>query len=236
MTIRDIQEDKRNIKDQLGRGPEITTVGNWNYNESVGIEEGPMVITSTNISGTMLIWGHAAYGDWGEEEWGSGYATSFIMGHPSSGVLGVDEMGSDSSDAEIIRVVNPNNVFHEHFRDDTFKHSTTTADWNNSTYELEVAAGEEAISEIIFKNNQTILTGTFIVNGTDVDNLELSLSPDNGVTWEQVTNGVKHTFATSGNELRFKIAGGAEGFPLEFPISFGGTGIATELKIKYTTQ
>jgi hypothetical protein len=65
--------------------------------------------------------------------------------------------------------------------------------------------GPAAYSKSINLNNGTITKATLtatIVSGT---NFEYFLSPDGGVNWEQVTNGVEYTFTNSGNDLRWRI-------------------------------
>lgn len=65
-----------------------------------------LVIKLKNIAGDTLIWGSTDYGIWGTYKWGSAASSSFVLGLAK---LGVNGLGSVSSDWGTNQVVNPSN-------------------------------------------------------------------------------------------------------------------------------
>lgn len=202
----EIQEDKRNIKDQLGALPEVHTKGIWVYNELPVNEEGATILYTENIAGGRLIWGSNDFGKWGVFRWSRGTTNqSFILGHPTAGVLGTSELGSQSSSPVVVRVVNPNNTFIERFRDITFKDTLeTTATWNTTTFKTTFTSGQILQTEEIFLNSQTIYSAKPII---DVDNgvIKIELSADGGSNWQEFTNNIEANFTNTGTDLRCKL-------------------------------
>ena len=94
-------KDDAAIRDQLGNDPEIIPLLNADYYEEIGIEEGPTVI-STNTLGHVWIAGSSTNGIVGS--W---------TGTQDGQQLVVGPDGDGGRVETTIRVVNPENVFHE---------------------------------------------------------------------------------------------------------------------------
>lgn len=181
-TYTEIQEDKRNIKDQMGALPEEYTTGIWVYNELPIIEEGATIFKTDDISGGGLIWGHPTYGLWGTGEW-----------------------EAESTNPIVVRVVNPNNTFIEHFRDTQFKDTTnTTATWNTTTFKTTFTSGQIAQTESIFLNNETIYSAKPIID-IDSGSITIELSADGGSNWQEFTNNIESNFTNTGTNLLIKL-------------------------------
>lgn len=104
-------------------------------NENVVVEEGPTQLTKNNVG------------------------SSFVLGLATNAVLGTTVLGeTDYVVGEVMRVVNPNNIFHEHFRFDDFEDSTNgtgTLDTTNFNYQLDNGEIFQTLS--IFLNEQSPL-------------------------------------------------------------------------------
>jgi len=208
------------IKDQLGTNPETTFLLNADYFETMGIEEG-----STKISKKTI--GH-----------------SWICGSPTNGLVGANTATADGQQQTVggqnrvetlQRIVNPNNTFHEHFRDTEYQDSPTTANWdldagrlamhtsnNHSTMYNTVATFKE-----IFYNEQTVLKARVIakeVKWNPNDKIAYFLSANGGGDWEEVTRNAIHTFTATGQDLRAKIvfmgSGGSETYIEDFSVNY----------------
>lgn len=121
------------IRDQIGSLDSVNPVGVWDYDEELGIEEGPTMIRKRDI-GTAWVWGHPDNCIWGTTEWGEGTLGSWVLQ----------------------RVVNPDNVFHEHFRDNTYEDTSGTATFDISNYRWEFTINDIAKTNSIFYNQQAI--------------------------------------------------------------------------------
>jgi len=242
-SYRRIQEDKRNIKDQLGQLPDKTTIGKWNYYEELNLEEQSSIVKYRSISGNNAIYGHEDYGVYGQDYYGSpdgmiwGSSTfgiwgsakwgpiqqSFILGHLGAGVLGTSKLGTSDIEWIYWSVINPNNIFRERFRDNTFNDTdNTTADWDTTNYQIDFTNGEIVLSNVIAKNNVSYSQAKMILQGTDIDNLTLYLSANGGGNWEEVTNNVTHNFSnTNVQGMHFKMVA-------------TGSATVTNIKIEYS--
>lgn len=163
--------------------------------EDVFIEENALVIQKRDVSGDT-IWG---VGNWGSPRlWDGTY----------SGAID-----------QFFIVVNPNNIFREYLRDQTFFSTTATTMTVNtaSTFQIEAtAAGQIFRSNSIFTNNQTIISANINIstdNITGTSFLGYELSADNGTTWGTATLGTDFTFVTTGTSLMYRI------------LSMGGTAL-----------
>jgi hypothetical protein len=242
-SYRQIQEDKRNIKDQLGQLPDKTTTGKWNYYETLNIEEQASIVKYRSIAGNNgiyghptygiygqnhygspdgMIWGSTTFGIWGSAEWGP-IQESFILGNSGAGILGTSKLGTSDIEWIYWSVTNPNNIFRERFRDTTFEDSdNTTADWDTVNYKIDFDSGEVVQSNVIAKNNVSYSQGKIIIQGTDTDNLTLYLSADGAGSWEEVTNNVVHNFSSS------SVQG------IHFKMVATGSATVTNIKIEYS--
>ncbi len=198
-----MSKDTAAIRDQLGNDPDVTFFLNTDYSESIGIEE-----NSTTISGESL-------------------GNSWIVGSPTNGIVGTNlstegggqqVVGSSGRALAIIRVVNPNNIFREHFRDTDFKDSPTTADWDTTNFRIAMTTATSkkraytptvATFKSIFLNQETITKVTIDTDETKWGNdvIKYYFSSDGGRegSWEEVTMGIEHTFKVQGADLRLRI-------------------------------
>ncbi len=194
-------KDSAAIRDQLGNDPDTTFYLNADYFETVGIEENSTIIKTNTI-------GH-----------------SFVLGHLTNGVLGTANgvdgsqlvLGDAGRSGEIvIRVVNPNNTFREHFRDIIFKDSPTTANWDTTNFKLAMSTSSNhsipynsiATFKSIFLNLATISSAILTCTETKWnpnDIIKYFLSANGGSNWEEITKGIEHFFTNTGQDLRIKI-------------------------------
>lgn len=192
--------DNAQIRDQLGKDPDIFQVLNADHDESIGIEEGSTVISEDNI-------GH-----------------SFILGHPVNGILGIANgmdgqqilMGSNGRSTVIHTIVNPNRVFHEHFRDITFKSTNepNTADWNITSYKLAMSSSSSharvyntvATSGKVAFNDGTVYKVTISCTETKYGNdlIKYYVRTGTSVDWEECTKGIQKTLTNPGTSLYFR--------------------------------
>ena len=208
-----VEFDSVKIKDQLGRPVDkgFTII---RKQETIYIELNPTIASLRDIRNTWVV----------------GSATNGIVG-AWTGTIGGKQLviGKDNRDITIVRVVNPNNTFREHFRDTTFKDSPTTSNWDTTNFRIAMhtsnnhstAYNTVTTFKSIFLNLQTISSVT--LNCTETkwnpnDKIGYFLSADGGSNWEEVTKGVEHAFVVQGQDLRLKI------------IFFGNGGIDTYLE------
>lgn len=162
--------------------------------EDVFIEENSLIIQTRDVTGDS-IWG---IGNWGTPRlWDGSYsvADNFFI------------------------VVNPNNIFREYLRDQTFFSTTATTMSVNtaSTFQVEAtAAGQVFRSNCIFTNNQTIISANINISADNITGtsfLGYELSANNGTNWGTATLGTDFTFVTTGTSLMYRI------------LSMGGTAL-----------
>jgi len=202
MVIAQLAESGQDTRDNIGARDSTRDILLKRNNEAVFLEE-----NTTRIQGETL--GH-----------------SFVLGSTGNGKLGTNidtqdgqqqVLGSAGRVAGVIRVVNPNNTFREHFRDATF-HDTNepaTAYWDTTNFKLAMTDSDDqkrayntiATSTAIFVNNKVVTRATFNADETKYENdiIKYYLSADNGVNWEEVTLGVEHTFTNNGTTLKFRV-------------------------------
>ena len=193
MGVATLSQSNQNTQDNIA-----TRDSNQNYivkrnKEKFIIEENTTKVTTNTL-------GHS---------WIVGSSTNGIVGTNTSTEDGSQQVvGSAGRDLVLIRVVNPNNIFREHFRDDTFKDaSNTTADWNvSSSLTLEMTVGETAQSWAVDYNNGTITKATVNIDFDTGDASDITFQlAANGSTYETVTIGTEHSFTVTGHILKFKI-------------------------------
>ncbi len=218
-----MSKDSAAIRDQLGTNPETIFLLNADFFEELGVEE-----QSTRVSTKTL--GNA---------WIVGTTTNAIVG-TNTGTQGGGQqvVGGSGRVTTLQRVVNPNNTFREHFRDDTFKDGSggNTASWDVTNYRLAMSSVDDqgqvyntvATFGEIFLNSQVVLRAT--VNCTETkfnpnDVIKYFLSANGGSDWEEFTLGVEKSFGTTGQDLRLKILffgnGGLQTFVEDLSVEYG---------------
>jgi len=211
------------IRDQLGKNPEVFQVLNANWSETLGLEQGTSIISRKYI-------GH-----------------SFILGHATNGKLGIGYNGVDGEQIVLgeagrtetfYAIVNPNQTYHEHFRDTDFKSTTepNTADWNTASFRIGMSTSSShatvyntvATSSLISYNDGTILNVT--VNCTETkygnDLIKYYVRTSTGVDWEECTLNQSKALNNTGTSLYFRILflgnGGSSTYIEDLDISYGG--------------
>lgn len=205
--ISNIENDKQDIKNQLGDLPDVIPVAKI-FNENIQ----PIEVVTKQEKITY-----------------DGSANVFILNSATYGVLGTNRLGNSASTTTLYSVLPKDNEFVEYFGQNTFidsGSSTGTLDTSAETYTLDSL--QILQSEVIAKLREPITnakvlshedledddTGGMVLGslvlGTSVfsdDNVDLYLSNDGGTTWESADIGTTHTFATSGttNELKYRI-------------------------------
>lgn len=184
--------DSIKVKDQLGR-PEDKGIFVKRKDETVIVEEGPTHIQTRTLGNAWIV----------------GTATNGIVGINTGTVGGGQQVVGGSGRVLTLKtVVNPNNIFREHFSTNYFEDTgTTTADWADTEGELNLTNGEIAQSNEIAYATGTITSAKIIATASagDISDLAFQLTADGGSNWENVTHATEHTFTNTGTDLRFKI-------------------------------
>jgi len=198
-----VGKDKQDVKDQLGKRDETFPILIKAENETIRIIPSTVVIKKRTITGS----------------------DGFILGHPNYGVLGTNTLGSPTyTSYSSQKVVSPNNTFLTYFRDIIFKDSgNTTATWDGTSQKITFTTGQVAQSELIYKDDDNIVSANLSAEGTNLSNLTFYLSANNGANWEQVNNNSSVSFVNVSNELKFKIVA-------------SGNAELTKLQITYTKE
>ena len=128
-----------------------------------------------------------------------------VLGHPINAKLGTMILGVGTMGSWIVaRVVNPNKIWREHFRDTEFKDTTnTTADWDTTNFYCDFTANEIMQTSVVFGNNESITKGKVMANESSGSDIDYFLSIDGGLSWTQVENNTETILAP--NEIRVKI-------------------------------
>jgi len=195
---------EQDTKDNIGASDTTRNILFLRNKETVFLEENSTII-KTNTIGHSFVLGHSVNG---------------VLGSPALGVDGIQvALGDQNRTLTLVRVVNPDNKFREHFRDVTFKDTdeTNTADWNITLFRLAMTTATDqgtiyntiATSKTVFTNDdEIVITATVSADETKAfanDQILYFLSADGGVTYEAVTIGIEHQFINTGTDLRFKI-------------------------------
>ena len=179
------------------------------FTENLYVQEHATRVRIRSIAGTILIWGNTGFGQWGSFNWGSSANVSFILGNSLAAILGTTELGSNASAWAIQRVINPNNIWKESLRTDTFEDTTnTTATWDTTNFRWTFTTGQIIQTSEIYLDSTTITSATLTIDSSRITtpgNLTYQLSADGGTNWETVTLGTKHTFTNTGVDLRLKV-------------------------------
>jgi len=195
-------KDTAAIRDQLGIDPDTYQYLNAYYNETLGIEELANVVKTHTL-------GHA---------WIVGSTTNGLVGANTATEGGEQQtVGGGGRVKTIQRIVNPNKVFNEHFRDIDFmdEDSTNTAHWDIVLFRLAMANSSDhfrayntiATTSAIFYNSETVTKARLDCVETKFagDTIIYYLSADGGVSWEEVELGESHSFTNTGTDLRVRI-------------------------------
>jgi len=186
-----MSKDTAAIRDQLGSNPEVFPTLISGFDDTFGIEEGPTKLTTDAIG------------------------TSFVLTHPDNAILGTTGLGSNGRSEAIVRVVNPNKIFHEHFRDVAYKSTPITADWDISNYRLTMTSATDravlynsvATFDNIAFNDGTVSKVTVSCAetkfGGDVIRYFLRTSVSN--SWEEATLNNQLDFTNTGTALQLRI-------------------------------
>lgn len=131
MVLDQIGTTAQQTKDNLG--PRDTTQDQilLRNQESIFIEEGP-----TDIQQQLI-------------------GSAFILGHADNAVLGTDALGAGTLGSyTTYAVINPNNIFHEHFRENRFYDSNNSSNvsWDTTGFRVEFSNNGEVRSLPIFYN------------------------------------------------------------------------------------
>ena len=184
-----VAKNQQKTNDEIGFLSNITPVFKIRR-RGIRLVHSPIVVTNTDI-GDAFILGSATNGVLGAH---NGHAGTQVT-------LGRGKIGPTLT----LAVTNANNTYQEMLRANTFVNTgATTATVSTVNHDINFTAGQVYKSNPIFNNGQTIVKATLNIlasNITNVANLRFYLSADNGVTLEQVTNAVEHTFTVTGNKL-----------------------------------
>lgn len=118
-----MSRDTAAIRDQLGNDPDTTFFLNADYDETIGVEEGPTKVSKKTLGHVWIVGSstNAIVGAWTGTEDGQQL------------VVGSGDDTTDGRDTTIERVVNPNNTFNEHFRDEDYIDTSNSTGALNTT-------------------------------------------------------------------------------------------------------
>lgn len=158
------------------------------FTEDLFVQEHATIMKTRDVSTAgVMIWGNSSYGVWGTD-WGTSASLPARV---------------------IVRVLNPNNIWKESLRTDTFEDTTnTTATWDTTNFRWTFTAGQIIQTSEIYLDQTTITSATLTIDSSRITtpaNLTYELSADGGANWESVTLGTKHTFTSTGIDLRLKV-------------------------------
>lgn len=159
----DILDAHRETRDNLGNQDEnknLVLLGP--YKENAGTEMGPTQLRTRDVG------------------------TAFILGLSTNAILGTSELGEGTlGDWVVNKVVNPNNVFHEHFRFTTYNDTTkTTGNFNTTNFNVSLDQNEIFQTLDIFRNSQSITSATVFV---DLVGTKTTITIDNDEGGQTVT-------------------------------------------------
>lgn len=169
-TIADIltqgANDKVEIKSQVNLNGQANKVFKT-FLDSFGVHEQAFKLEERNIGGSIGIYGNPAFGIYGTATYGNTPVTGFVLGNVLAGILGTNELGETGAAFKTVRVIPPNRNFTERFLGTVFVDDSSTATISGGTATF--TTGEELLSEIIYKNEETLSSATLtsVHTGTD---------------------------------------------------------------------
>jgi len=191
-------KDKAKIRDQLGNDPQVSPILNADYDEEAYLEGGPG-------KAETLTLGHV---------WIAGSSTNAIVGSWTGTqdgqqlVVGPDGTGGRTNQIE--EIINPNNIFHEHFRDEGYINSPlTSATINLTTGTVTFTTGDILTSSCIAYNGVTTYTSSRInpvSSGTLSYSIGTANSPSSPITWQSVTVSTNTTLTNPNKALFYKVS------------------------------
>ena len=200
-------------------------------NETLIIEEGPTVVKQQNLY--------------------NGVNDSFILGHSLNGKMGVANgvggtqilLGDYRSASTFKSVSSPNNIFHEHFRYNTFL-STGTATWDTTTdFRVEFTGLQTTTTKSVYLDSTAspLEVTRFKVNYTSTGNIKCEVSCNAGTNWLVVDKNVDYyTFVSGGyfdagvfDSLLFDQLPSGSNMLLRFTEQANTTGTVSELEVDY---
>ena len=114
---------------------------------------------------------------------------AFVLGVATNAILGTTLYGENNIGSQIVtRVVNPANIFHEHYRFNHFDDSTnSTATFNTTNFLVNFAEGEVHLTLSFFLNVQSI--SNVIINVTLIGGKQDFIVDDQGGKHLTITEG-----------------------------------------------
>jgi len=184
--IQNIIDDKQLIKNQLGNSASSFPATKF---------FGDYILTKAIITKIHSI-------DYSQTE-------SLVLGNNNIGILGQNKLDDDGNIiTSVFAIVLWNNVYNEYFMTTEYidtTNSTGTIDTTNKIYTLE--PGEILSSEIVAKIRSNINNVKMSIDGTNVEDLKIEVSNDNGQTWHEVQNNITYVFqqSTPDDELKYRV-------------------------------
>ena len=207
--LKENSNDKVEIKSQAKlNGQPIRTFKA--FKETLIFEEQATIIQTKNIAGETMIWESDGFGIWGTSKWGNSSSSSFVLGSSVGGKLGINYLGSQSSEFTDVRVIPPNKTFKERFLSTQFIDSTSNVfieitSTINSARVAHFDGSSSIQSKIIYMNNTDVNAATLTATKISGDSPVYYLTNDNGTTWETVTSGTRNSFSSSGQIVKWKV-------------------------------
>lgn len=195
-----MSKDTAAIRDQLGNDPDNFQVLNSDYDESLGLEEGPTKISTETLGNSWIV----------------GSSTNGLVGTNTATEGGGQQVvGASARVITVQRVVNPNRVFHEHFRDTTFRTSPTTANWDTTNFRLSM---DDSASHVTPRVKVATFSAISLTNGTvfkatpswtetiwGEDTIRCFIRTETTNDWEEFTNGEESIFTNTGDEIQIRF-------------------------------
>ena len=183
-SIEGIMDNQRETADNIGEQDTNQQLIIKRNIEKIFIESGPLVIESRDVTGDVLIWSNATHGIWDTDKW--------------------DNDVTDLTAYSVVRVLNPNNIWREHFRNTQFKDTTyTSATWDTTNFRIDLTDGQLVQTKSIFLNSESVTKVKVMATESSTSNLDWYISINGGKSWFQVENNVETQ--VSNNEVRTKI-------------------------------
>lgn len=131
-----------------------------------------------------------------------GINNSFIIGHNTNGTIG-GTIGDFRGSLATFRIIQGDDTYREWFYDNEFMGTNTTASWDTTNNYLVIGSAEVVESTSIYYNNGTITRAKLTAFGTINGGTMSYWMASDGSSYEPVTSGALHEFATLGVDLRW---------------------------------